>query len=123
MKVLLSIKPEFAHKIFNGEKKFEYRKSIFKQKVDTVVVYSTMPEGRIIGEFKIDGIIETNPDLLWNETKEFSGITYDFFSTYFNKRENAYAIKVGELTKYKKPINPKEKYENFTAPQSFCYIT
>lgn len=122
MKVLLSIKPEFAHKIFNGEKKFEYRKSIFKQKVDTVVVYSTMPEGKLIGEFKIDGIIETNPDLLWNETKEFSGITYEFFSTYFDQRDNAYAIKIGELKKYDTPINPKEQNKNFTAPQSFCYI-
>ena len=40
MKVLLSIKPEFADKIFNGTKKYEFRKSIFKNKdVDTVVVY------------------------------------------------------------------------------------
>ena len=30
MTVLLSIKPEFAEKIFNGTKKFEFRKSIFK---------------------------------------------------------------------------------------------
>ena len=33
MKVLLSIKPEFAEKIFNGTKKYEFRKSIFKNKV------------------------------------------------------------------------------------------
>ena len=30
MKVLLSIKPEFVEKIFSGEKRFEYRKNIFK---------------------------------------------------------------------------------------------
>ena len=30
MKVVLSIKPEFANKIFDGTKKFEFRKSIFK---------------------------------------------------------------------------------------------
>ena len=29
MKVLLSIKPEFADKIFNGTKKYEFRKEIF----------------------------------------------------------------------------------------------
>lgn len=32
MKVLLSIKPEFANKIFEGTKRFEFRKSIFKKK-------------------------------------------------------------------------------------------
>ena len=30
MTVLLSIKPEFAEKIFDGTKKYEFRKSIFK---------------------------------------------------------------------------------------------
>ena len=33
MKILLSIKPEYAHKIFSGEKKFEYRKIIFKKNI------------------------------------------------------------------------------------------
>lgn len=52
MKVLLSIKPEFVEKIFSGEKRFEYRKSIFKQQnIDTIVIYSTMPVGMIVGEF------------------------------------------------------------------------
>lgn len=42
MKVLLSIKPEFAEKIFSGEKKFEFRRSIFKDKtVKTVLVYAS----------------------------------------------------------------------------------
>ena len=38
MKVLLSIKPEFAFAIINGSKKFEYRKNIFKnQDISSVV--------------------------------------------------------------------------------------
>ena len=43
MKVLLSIKPEFANKIFEGTKRFEFRKSIFKKEVKTVVVYASSP--------------------------------------------------------------------------------
>ena len=31
MKVLLSIKPQFANKILSGEKLYEYRKRIFKK--------------------------------------------------------------------------------------------
>ena len=29
MKIILSIKPEIANKIFEGDKKFEFRRSIF----------------------------------------------------------------------------------------------
>ena len=55
MKILLSIKPEFVEEIFSGRKKFEYRKAIFtNKKVTSVIVYSTMPVGKIVGEFTIE---------------------------------------------------------------------
>ena len=61
MKALLSIKPEFVSKIFTGEKIFEYRKAVFKRPmVKTVVIYSTMPVGKIVGEFEIEEIIVAN---------------------------------------------------------------
>ena len=67
MKILLSIKPEFANKIFEGTKKFEYRRSIFKnQKVTKVVVYASSPVQKIIGEFEIDYILTGPVQSLWN---------------------------------------------------------
>ncbi|WP_369009144.1 ASCH domain-containing protein, partial [Escherichia coli] len=49
MKVLLSIKPEFAEKILNGTKRFEFRKGIFKNpQISTVVIYATMPLGKVV---------------------------------------------------------------------------
>ena len=63
MKVLLSIKPQFAVKIFDGTKKFEFRKSIFKNsKINTVVVYASSPMQKVIGEFTFDEIMEENPE-------------------------------------------------------------
>ena len=50
MKALLSIKPEYVEKIISGEKEYEYRKRIFKQKIKSVIIYCTMPVGEIIGE-------------------------------------------------------------------------
>lgn len=48
MKLLLSIKPEFAHRIFSGEKTFEFRKAIHQQKsISTVAVYASMLVGSI----------------------------------------------------------------------------
>ena len=57
MNVILSIKPEFVEKIFSGEKQYEYRKVLFKQKVDTVYIYASRPISKIVGEFKIAEII------------------------------------------------------------------
>jgi len=123
MKVLLSIKPEFVKEIFSGNKKFEYRKAIFKNKnVRKVVIYATMPIGKIVGEFEIDSIIEKHPDDLWEETKLFSGVSQDFYYQYFKGREKAFAIAITKLKEYKTPICPYKKYDNFYAPQSFKYI-
>ncbi len=70
MKVLLSIKPEFAEKILNGTKKFEFRKGIFKNNnITTVVIYATMPVGKVVGQFSIDGILKNDPEALWVKTK------------------------------------------------------
>lgn len=122
MKVLLSIKPEYADKIFSGEKKFEFRKRIFKNiEVKTVVVYSTMPVGRIIGEFSIKKIHKDSPDSIWGKTKVFAGIDESFFNQYYDGRDLAFAIEVGRAELYKNSIDPKKQYENFTAPQSFMY--
>lgn len=121
MKALLSIKPQFVEKIFSFEKKYEFRKAIFKREVDTVVIYSTMPEGKIVGEFRIEDVLCDNLEDIWEQTSEFAGITYEFFKEYFNNKEEAYAIKIGEVIRYETPIDPKLVDASFVPPQSFCY--
>ncbi|WP_270985525.1 ASCH domain-containing protein [Campylobacter helveticus] len=122
MKALLSIKPEFAEAIFNGKKKFEYRKVIFKKKVKYIQVYVTKPVGKIIGEFEIEEIIKDNPIRIWERTKGYSGIKKSLYMQYFQNRQVAYAIKIKKINKYKKPLCPYNEYDSFTAPQSFKYI-
>lgn len=123
MKILLSIKPEFVEEIFSGRKKFEYRKVIFtNKKVTSVIVYSTMPIGKIVGEFTIEDILVDDPQSIWRKTKLFSGITKRFFDEYFTGKNQAYAIKVGTLLPYNTPIDPYERWESFIPPQSFRYV-
>lgn len=122
MKVLLSIKPEFAERIFDGSKKFEFRKAIFKnQDIKTVVVYASSPIQKVIGEFEIDSIINDSLADLWRKTKRFAGIDEAFFYQYFAEREMGYAIKIKKTTKYEKPLCLKEDY-NLFPPQSFLYL-
>lgn len=122
MKVLLSIKPEYVEQIVSGKKKFEYRKRIFKQEVESVVIYSTMPVGKIIGEFTIDKIINDTPLQLWEKTRKHSGISKESFMTYFSDRQDGFAIKIKEFIPYDLPINPKDVEDDFVAPQSYKYI-
>jgi len=122
MKVLLSIKPEFAFKIFEGIKKFEFRKVIFKNpNVKTVVVYASSPIQRVIGEFEIDNILISDPNEIWRQTKKHSGISEEFFYEYFADREIAYAIKIKNIKKYKKPLHLQDNY-NVVPPQSYLYL-
>jgi len=122
MKVLLSIKPEFADQIFSGTKKYEYRKSIFKrQGVDSIVVYSSYPVQKVIGEFFFDSIIQNTPANLWQNTKEYAGISEERFSEYFRTKNHGYAIKIASSFLYDSPKDLKEICD-FSPPQSFAYL-
>ncbi|MGS0943696.1 ASCH domain-containing protein (plasmid) [Pseudomonas luteola] len=123
MKVLLSIKPEYAEKILQGKKKFEFRKAIFKNsQVKTVVIYATLPLGKVVGEFDFDEILSDKPSVIWSETRKYSGITKKFFNSYFSGRDTAHAIKVNVVRRYEIPMDLSEIIPSGSAPQSFCYI-
>ena len=123
MKVVLSIKPEYANKIFDGSKKFEFRKSIFKnENIKTILVYSSSPIQKVIGEFQIEEIIKHDLETLWDLTKEYSGITKEYFYEYFADKEQGFAIKIKTKTRYRKPKCLREDF-NLTPPQSFAYWT
>ena len=121
MKVVLSIKPEFANKIFDGTKKFEFRKAIFKNdKIKTVIVYASSPVQKVIGEFEIEKIINHDLNTLWGMTQNYSGISEDYFYQYFAEKEIGYAIKIKKTKKYKIPKCLRADF-NLLPPQSFAY--
>ena len=122
MNVLLSIKPEFAFKIFNGNKAFEYRRVIFKEPVDRIIVYASSPIKMVIGEFIINDILFENLDDLWWRTKDKSGISESYFYSYFSEKDKGYAIKVGKITKYETPQPLQDSY-GIKPPQSFAYVS
>ena len=122
MKVLLSIKPEFASKIFDGSKKYEYRRIIFKQReVEAVVVYVSDPIKRVVGEFDIGEILHKKPEQLWAQTFNHSGITRTRFMEYFGNREKGYAIGIRKTRKYRSPLLLNDLKLAFP-PQSFMYL-
>ena len=117
--ILLSIKPEFVEKIQSGEKRFEYRKKLPKQKFTRVIIYASRPIQRIIGEFQVGAIYSESPEKLWRLTSNHSGIDKTFFDAYFHGCEIAHAIRINDFHAYPEPrLLP----HGIMAPQSFRYI-
>lgn len=121
-KILLSIKPEFADKIISGEKKFEYRTHVPSKPINSIVIYSTSPVGRIIGEVEVIDVISGAPSSLWETTKAESGISRAKYRKYFKGRKRAYAFKLGQVNKYECDVC-LENYGVTKAPQSFIYLS
>ena len=121
MKILMSIKTEYADKIFDGIKLYELRKKPLKENVDTIIVYSSGKVKKVVGEFKIEKIIKDSPDKIWNLGEEVLGIDKKSFYEYFKHSKYAYAIKIKDVIKYDIPKDLRDFGIN-KAPQSFCYI-
>lgn len=121
MKVLMSIKPKFVEKIFSETKTFELRKKIFKSSINTIVIYSSSPKKKVVGEIIIDKIISSTPKLLWKSYKNNLGISEKEYFKYYKNSKVAYAIKIKKVIKYKKELELKD-FGIEKAPQSYQYI-
>jgi type I restriction enzyme S subunit len=121
--VLLSIKPRYVEKIISKEKKYEFRKKIWKDpNVKNVTIYSSSPIQRIIGFFSIENILKGTPEAIWEHCREGAGITEEEFFVYFKNRDVCYAIRIGKLRVFAKPLNPMIAIKGFKAPQNFMYL-
>ena len=121
--VLLSVKPRFANKIFEGTKGYEFRRKLFKNPAITrVIVYVSAPVSKVIGEFEVESILRLEKECLWAETKDSSGISKEYFDIYFQGQELGYAIKIGETHLYRVPLELETHFNIKYAPQSFVYI-
>ncbi len=120
MKIILSIKPRYAEKIFSGEKKFEYRKRI-PSVIKEVLVYSSSPVKKVIGKFYVKSIMEDTPFVIWENTKQWSGISHNEYNVYFGNRERGYAIEILRTTTFKK-VQELSFYGVKIPPQSYMYL-
>lgn len=121
-KILISIKPEYVNEILSGRKKYEYRKvKAKKDNVDKMIIYATAPIMKVVAEIEILKILEDTPDLIWKNTKEYSGINKSFYDKYYENRNIAIAYQLGKIEKYNKPKELSDLGISYS-PQSFIYI-
>jgi len=118
---LLSIKPRYAEAIFRGEKRFEFRRVIFRQTVKVVVIYTTSPVSRVAGEFDVEAIISDSVEGLWKRTKHCAGIDRQRFLDYFAGRKVGYAIVIGSVRRYTRSLDLLRRF-GIRPPQSVAYL-
>jgi predicted transcriptional regulator len=120
MTVILSIKPEYAFKIFAGEKQVEYRRKPIRN-AKRVIVYVTKPVGQVLGEFEIADLLCAAPGELWEQTAQIGGINEQAYFEYFKDTTQAFALKIKNVQRYADGRELKD-YGLKMAPQFFCYV-
>ena len=120
--ILMSIKPEYVDKIFSGEKKYEYRKRMCKEKIDTIIVYSSSPIQKVVGELKIKQVLYDKKNVIWNKTNKYGGITKIKYDNYYENCGYVVAYEIEKAILYDKQKDLKD-FNVRTAPQSYVYIT
>lgn len=120
-KVLMSIKPIYVENILTGEKRYEYRKTLPKQCVSKIIIYSTSPVKKVVGEVEVKNILILEKEELWNKTKDKSGITKEFYDSYFENKSVAVAYELGDIEIYS-PYKELDEIGVDFVPQSFIYL-
>jgi predicted transcriptional regulator len=119
--IILSIHPSHIEKILSGEKRYEYRKRI-PTDIRYIVVYATAPIKMIVAFIEIDSVIKGNPKEVWDKTKNYAGISQDFFMHYFANCQDSYAIKFKTVHKLLCPKSLTDLSAGVCAPQCYMYI-
>lgn len=124
--ILLSIRPEYANKIFSGIKEVELRRTRPKlEEGDLVIVYASSPKKALIGTFEVKKVVCKPLLELWKEVKGFAGISYREFRSYYKGLSVGCGIFLDKTHYFPQPIELKrlkQEWSNFTPPQSYRYL-
>lgn len=119
--ILLPVHPTHIKNIFNGNKKYEYRKKLSIKEINKMILYETSPTKKIVGEVEVLDKIYGDKEAVWKRTLSYSGINKTYYDKYFDKSTIACAYHLGVATEYSRPLELKELGIYFT-PQSFVYL-
>jgi len=126
--LLLSIRPEYANKIFDRTKTVELRRvrPRLLNEGDRVVVYVSSPEQAVVGSFKVDNIVEKPITELWEEVEKIAGISHEDFYDYYQGVKLGVGIFLKDIHRFSQPVELhrlRNKLPNLKPPQSFRYLT
>jgi predicted transcriptional regulator len=124
--VLVSVRPEYASKIFDGEKTVELRRKFPESPVigSVVLIYSSSPVSAIVGSAQIKAVRKLRVVQIWAQHGEEACISKKDFDSYFRGLTHGFAILLTNARLLKEQIGIVELQQQFgiAPPQSYRYV-
>lgn len=126
--LIISIHSYYANQIFNGTKKFEFRKSPLKpyHLNKKFYVYSAKEDKAIIGTFRVSEILQGNTSEILKRTGYDIRKDKNEIVAYFGANNpNCFALKLYDIKKFKNPLSLSELRKidsNIKLPQYYDII-
>ncbi|MYK22099.1 hypothetical protein F4054_07550 [Candidatus Poribacteria bacterium] len=124
--LLLSLKPCYADRVFEGLKTVELRRRIASHIKDRdVFVYVSSPVMELRGGFRAGDFWHGTPEEIWSKVSELARVDKQDFDTYFEGQTIAYAFEITEVWEAPNPIDLntlRSQFPNFVVPQSWRYV-
>ncbi|NYD85757.1 putative transcriptional regulator [Cellulomonas oligotrophica] len=119
---MMSIRPPFADAILEGTKLVEFRKRRLAPDVTTVLIYATLPVGRVVGVFEIAGYDVGSPTAVWERHKSHAGIGRAGYRDYYRGSNQAVGLLVRDARRLSRSIALADLDPTLPVPQSFLYL-
>lgn len=121
--IILSIHPEYAQLIDNGEKTFEIRtRCLHIEKGTRIWIYRTLPEACITSCVEVANILTISPIDAWQNYSLQMCIDQTKYNKYVEGKNNIYLLQLKNVKKLKRKITLgelREKIPPFFPPQFF----
>jgi predicted transcriptional regulator len=126
-KVLLSMRPSYAERVFARTKQVEIRKKFSRRwQGRQAVVYGTQPLGALMGEVTMSEISVGSPTEIWERYGARMGCTYEELTEYAGKATEVYAIELADVNPYISPVGIAQIShlinEDLRPPQSYLDV-
>jgi predicted transcriptional regulator len=124
--VLVSVRPEYASKILDGEKTVELRRRFPASPVigSVILIYSSSPVSAVVGSAQIKAVRKLPVVQIWTQHGKEACISKKDFDTYFNGLRHGFAILLANAQTLKQQIGIAELQKQFgiAPPQSYRYV-
>jgi predicted transcriptional regulator len=123
MRVILSINPAFAQRIYAGTKLWEVRRKIWScPDIEEGIIYTTKPIGLLTGTFKIGRILHLSLKMLLLRTGGGAGASVESFDKLFSSLAMGYAIELLDVCHLQKYV-PLLSLGIPSPPQGWRYVS
>ena len=125
---LISIMSFYARQIFDGTKKFEFRKSAIKEQDigKTFYVYSAKDDKAIVGSFVVEKVHKGNLAEILKTSGYDKRSDRGEIESYFANSKDCYALQLSQVKKFEKPLPLQQMRAiepKVVLPQYWTYVS